>query len=349
MRFIITSILIGILFIPAVTGGQTSGSVVSSSDADRSFKRLEQEVARAAKVAEGMVGVGAVHIESGERISFNARERFPMASTYKIPIALQIFTLVDRRELSLDQMVEVKQRDLRPGSGVLTPYLSKPGVSLSIRNLLELTLLISDNTATDLLLRWAGGPEAVTARMRSFGLTDINIDRPTVQMMAESSGYVLPPENEWTPELFKKLYQSTTPDSRKEAGRRFQKDFRDTTTSETMVALLEKIYKGEILTAESRGMLLDILERCQTGKNRIKGLLLPETVVAHKTGSIAGSASDVGIITLPEDAGHVVMAIYVKGTEKEAFEKERAIAQISRSIYDFFLFRPFNRQMNQGK
>jgi beta-lactamase class A len=116
-----------------------------------------------------------------------------------------------------------------------------------------------------------------------------------------------------------------------------------------MVALMEKIFKGEILTRESRAMLLEILERCQTGKSRIRGFLLPETVVAHKTGTIAGTASDVGIITLPENAGHVVIAVYVKGAEKEALERERVIAQISRSIYDFFLFRPSHRQVDRGK
>jgi len=61
--------------------------------------------------------------------------------------------------------------------------------------------------------------------------------------------------------------------------------------------------------------------------------------VAHKTGTIAGTASDVGLITLPDQAGHVALAVYIKGSEREGAERERTIAQISRSIYDFFLFR----------
>jgi beta-lactamase class A len=285
------------------------------------------------------VGVSALHFESGAWISFNARERFPMASTYKIPIAVQVLTLVDRREVSLDRLIEVKQKDLHPGSGILTACLNQPGLILSVRNLLELMLLVSDNSASDLLLRLAGGPQAVTARMTSLGLADLALTRPTVQLLADSAGYVLPPEEEWAPEIFKKLYEGTTKESRKEAARRFQKDLRDTATPESMVFLLEKAFRGGVLSPETRAVLFGILERCQTGRNRIPGLLLPGTVVAHKTGTIAGTASDVGLITLPDQAGHVALAVYIKGSETEGAEKERTIAQISRSLYDFFLFR----------
>ena len=335
MRLSKIAAFIFVLALPAGLLGQEPGSPVL----DVAFQRLEMEIGRAAKQAEGTVGVSAVHFESGVRISFNAGERFPMASTYKIPIAVQVFTLVDRRELSLDRMMEVKQNDLHPGSGILTTTLSKPGLILSVRNLLELMLLVSDNSATDLLLRLAGGTQAVTERMRSLGLGGMVLNRSTVQLIADSTGYALPPEEEWTPEMFKKLYEGTTKESRKEAARRFQKDLRDTATPENMVALVEKIHRGGVLSPESRTMLFEILERCQTGKNRIRGLLLPDTVVAHKTGTIAGTASDVGLITLPDRAGHVALAVYIKGSEKEGAERERTIAQISRSIYDFFLFR----------
>ena len=335
MRILKIVVFIFLLGLPGRIIGQEPGPPVI----EVALQRLEMEIGRAAKLAEGTVGVSALHFESGVRISFNARERFPMASTYKIPIAVQVFTLVDRRELSLDRMIEVKQKDLHPGSGILAAFLNKPGLILSVRNLLELMLLVSDNSASDLLLRLAGGPQAVTERMRSLGLADLALNRPTVQLLADSAGYVLPPEEEWTPEMFKKLYEGTTKESRKEAARRFQEDLRDTATPENMVSLIEKGYRGGVLSPETQTMLFGILERCQTGKNRIPGLLLPDTVVAHKTGTISGTASDVGLITLPDQAGHVALAVYIKGSEREGAERERTIAQISRSIYDFFLFR----------
>lgn len=319
---------------------QTPVKVGPSLITDIPLQRLEREITRAAQSAGGTVGVSAIHIESGRRIAFNASKRFPMASTYKVPIAVQLLTRVDQGKITLDQMVELKPNDLHPGGGVLTTLFNKVGVVLSVRNLLELMLLISDNSATDLLLRLAGGPEAVTARMRALGIRDMEIHRPTINLIADAEGYNLPPETEWKPELFKKLYEATTPESRKAAAAKFEADSRDTTTPETMAVLLERIYRGDLLKRESGALLLDIMGRCRTGEARLKGILPAETTVAHKTGTIGGITNDVGIITLPDDAGHIVIAVFVKSSEKGIPERERAIAQIARAVYDFFLFQP---------
>ncbi len=235
-------------------------------------------------------------------------------------------------------MIELAPSDLHPGSGVLTRLFGKPGVALSVWNLLELMLLISDNSATDLLLRQAGGPEAVTARLRSLGIQDMEINRPTIHLIADSEGYSLPPESQWTPELFKRLHEGTSPESRKPAAAKFAADPRDTTTPEAMTGLLERIYRGEILTRDSGALLLDIMDRCQTGRTRLKGILPPGTAVAHKTGTMSGIANDAGIMALPEGAGHVAVAVFVKSSEKDSAQRERAIAQIARAIYDYFLF-----------
>jgi beta-lactamase class A len=319
---------------------ETTAKTEATLPADIPFQRLEREITGAAKSAGGKVGVCAIHIESGRRIALNSSERFPMASTYKIPIAVQLLVRVDQGEITLEQMNELKPSDLHPGSGTLTTLLNKPGVVLSVRNLLELMLLQSDNSATDVLLRLAGGPEAVTACVRALNIQDMEINRPTINLIADCTGYTLPPENEWTPELLKKLYNATTPESRKAAARKFEADPRDTSTPEAMVMLLGRIYRGDLLQPESRALLLDIMERCQTGEARLKGILPSETIVAHKTGTIGGITNDVGIITLPNDAGHVAIAVFVRSSEKGIPDRERAIAQIARAVYDFFLFQP---------
>jgi beta-lactamase class A len=235
-------------------------------------------------------------------------------------------------------MVTLEPHDLHPGSGELSNLLKQPGVSLSVRNLMELMLLISDNSATDIVLRLAGGPEAVTAKMRELGISGIDVNRPTVRLIADWLGADLPPERDWKPDLWRPLFASVSPGARKAADAKFNADPRDTAQPSAMADLLLKIYSKKLHKPETAELLLDIMRRCQTGDARIKGMLPPETVVAHKTGSIGGTVNDVGIVTLPDGAGHVVVALFVKqGSKSEASEK--AIAQIARSVYDYFLFR----------
>jgi len=300
--------------------------------------RLQNEISRLAKITDGEVGLTAIHIETNRHIAFHEADRFPMASTFKVPIAVQLLSRVDRGEIRLDQMVTIEPHDLHPGSGEISHLLKQPGVMLSVRNLLELMLLISDNSATDIVLRLAGGPEAVTSKMRELGIAGINVNRPTARLIAEWLGADLPPEKDWTPDLFGKLFSALTPAQRKAAEDRFNQDPRDTAQPSAMADLLVKIYSKKLHQPETAELLLDIMRRCQTGDARIKGMLPPETVVAHKTGSIGGTINDVGIVTLPDNAGHVALALFVKeGTKSEASEK--AIAEIARTVYDYFLFK----------
>jgi beta-lactamase class A len=315
--------------------------VNAQARADDALRRLEREVARLSKLSGGTMGLAAIHLETGRRVSLNGAEAFPMASTFKVPIAVQLLTRVDQGEISLDQMVEIKQSDLHPGSGTLTELFNKPGVALSVRNLLELMLLISDNSATDVALRLAGGPAAVTARMRALGCEGIRVDRSTAVLIGDWLGVTaLPPEEKWTPAMWMMLAAAVKPEDRAAAAKRFDADPRDTSTPDAMGRLLERIHRKDLLKQNSGELLVDILKRCKTGEARLKGLLPQGTIVAHKTGTIGGTTNDVGIITLPDDAGHVAIAVLVKASEKDVPARERAIAEVARAVHDFFLFHP---------
>jgi beta-lactamase class A len=318
----------------------------SSSANDPALQRLEREMARLAKVAGGRVGATAIHLETGRRVSLDGAERFPMASTFKVPIAVELLTRVDAGQLTLDQMIDIKQSDLHPGSGTLADLFNKPGLALSVRNLLELMLLISDNSATDVALRLAGGAPAVTARMQNLGIDGISVNRSTAQLIADWVGVKqLPPQEQWTPGRFQAAFAAVTPEEQRAAAQRFDQDPRDTSTPDAMAALLQRIYRKDLLKTESAELLLDIMRRCHTGEARLRGILPEGTVVAHKTGTIGGTTNDVGIITLPDGAGHIAIAVFVKASAKEVPARERAIAEIARAVHDFFLFHP-GRQTN---
>jgi beta-lactamase class A len=304
---------------------------------DPNLGRLERELARLERISGGRMGVAAVHLETGRAVYLNRSERFPMASSYKVPIAVQLLTRVDRNELRLDSMIVLQRGDLHPGSGTLTELFDDPGVILSLRNYLELMLLISDNSATDVVLRTAGGGAAVTQRMRALGIEGINVDRPTVGLIADFAGWRLAPDSQ---HAWRAAAMRTTAAQRDSASAAFNKDPRDTSSPEGMALLLQKIWRREALSAQSSTLLLDIMTRSTTGPLRIKGMLPPDVRVTHKTGTIGETTNDVGIIALPDNAGNVVTVVFVKESRLPVETRERAIAQVSRAIYDYFLFNP---------
>lgn len=340
-RAILTSVLGCVLSIALPPANALAQGPALSVASDPGLVHLEREIARIADLSAGKVGVAAVHLETGRAIYHNLGEPFPMASSYKVPIAVQLLTRVDRGELRLDSLVMVRPTDLHPGSGTLTQLFRRPGVALSVHNLLELMLLISDNSATDILLNLSGGGGAVNARLRALGVEGIRVDRPTSLLIGDFIGIPgLPPDGEISPEDFQALSRAVTATERRAAAEAFDRDPRDTSTPEGMARLLDKIWRGEALSPASTEILLDIMRRSTTGMERIKGMLPPATEVAHKTGTIGGTTNDVGIITLPNGAGHVITVVYVKESPGQTRESERVIAHISRAIHDYFIFNP---------
>lgn len=327
-------IAVAFLFLPTAVQPQTVPTE------DPSLARLVEEIERLQPISGGRIGVAAIHLETGREVYLSPDESFPMASTYKVPIAVQLLSRVDGGEVSLSDMVEVKPEDLHPGSGTIARLLDDPGVVLSVHNLLELMLLISDNSATDLTLRLAGGGPAVTERMRSLGIEGIRVDRPTSVLIGDWRGVALPEDGRVSPEEWRELTESVTAESGAEAAEMFAKDPRDHSTPRAMAHLLRRIWDREAVSPESAELLIDILRRVETGTGRIKGLLPPSTTVAHKTGTIGGTTNDAGIIYLPGGAGHVVTVVFVKDSDVPVPQRERAIAHVSRAIYDFFLFNP---------
>ena len=308
---------------------------------DPNLRLLEAEIGRLSAISGGKVGVGIIHIETGRELFVNGSEAFPMASTFKVPIAVELLTRVQSGTVRLDSMITLRPSDLHPGSGTLTALFNDPGVSLSVHNLLELMLLISDNSATDITLKVAGGPAAVNARLAALGVTGISVDRPTIRLIADAVGMgELGPEARWSVAAFDSIRMKVTPAQSVAARQTFYQDRRDTATPEGMARLLAKIHRGQALGPERTTQLLDIMLRCETGAARLKGLLPPDTQVRHKTGSLGlGVANDVGIIELP-DAGHLVVAVFVKESTADVASQERAIAQIARAAYDYFAFNP---------
>ncbi|MES2136432.1 MAG: serine hydrolase [Pseudomonadota bacterium] len=168
----------------------------------------------------------------------------------------------------------------------------------SARSLMARMLIHSDNRATDILLKDLGGPRAVHNWLADNGVHGLRVDRTIAQLLSDKRDL-------W--------------------------DRRDSSTPMAMVDLLKRIYTAQLIKPQSRNYLLDLMSRCETGKNRMKAMLPFGTPVEHKTGTLNGLADDVGFITLP-DGRRVAVAIFTRGGS----DRPRTIAESARAIYDGF-------------
>ena len=298
---------------------------------------LRLAVEEAIAGSSGDMGVAIKHVESGEWLVVNGDRSYPMASTYKVAILVELFNQVDEGKIRLDEMMLLDRFDLHLGSGQLKRFIV-PGVSLSTENLAFLMMRISDNSATDLVLERVG-IENVNQRLASLGVSELVVSRSTQQLIMDHMGFQAWDVDSLTyEELKKKLndYQ-VEPGELEMAATRFERDIQDTATPAAMNLLLEKIFLGQAASPESCRRMVDIMLKCDTGVNRIRGLLPQSVEVAHKTGTIGGTVDDVGIIYLPQGRGHVILSVLSRSC-KDREKAENAIANIARYAYDYFLF-----------
>lgn len=162
--------------------------------------------------------------------------------------------------------------------------------------LMDRMIVRSDNRATDHLIEALGGPQAIDSWLRAHRLSGIRVDRNIAQLLA---------------------------------ARRDLRDIRDSSTPEAMLQLLRLIDSGDALTARSRHILLDMMRRCATGSNRMRGILPPGAMVEHKTGTLSGYTGDVGFLTTPEGR-RIAVAFFARGGEN----RPAVIATAARAIYD---------------
>ena len=301
------------------------------------IERLRAAVADVIRDSSGDMGVAIKHLETGQELAVNGDRSFPMASTVKVPILVELFNQVDSGEIRLDEMASLAPYDLHLGSGQLKEYVV-PGVSLSMENLALLMMRVSDNTATDIVLKRVG-IDHVNRRLSALGIGGISINRSTQDLIMGQMGF-----QDWNTdgmtheELMAKLNDyEVAPGELEMAAARFDLDAQDTATPVAMNLLLEKILVGQAASPDASAKMVDIMLKCETGLDRIRGLLPSAVSVAHKTGTIGGTINDAGIIFLPEGRGHIVLSVLSKGAEDQD-RAAHAIAEIARYAYDYFLF-----------
>lgn len=260
-------------------------------------------------------GVYMKSLETGDEIAIDADRPMETASTIKLALLTEVFDRIKAGTLHLADKYTVTKADQVGGTGIIQDL--DVGDSLTIKDLATLMVIVSDNTATDVLFRAVGGPAVVARRMQDLGL---NETRP-----------------QWTVHDYFAAIRNA-PDRR-----RFNSDPRNRfgqTTAREMGRLLEMMEQGQLVDRDSSETMLTILQR-QLYRTRLPRYLDGGWVVAHKTGELPPYvADDVGVLERP---GHRIVLVVLtdqrEGTGSyEALEN--AIGRVAQQIAEYFEYRP---------
>ena len=151
-----------------------------SVQAKRISTRAQVERALDALVAQagGELGLAAMNLTTGEELARNDERPMPTASVFKLPLLVEVFRQSEAGALDLDERVTLRAEDAVMGSGILRDF--SPGLQPTLRDLAMMMVIVSDNSATNLLLDRVGGPQRVNATMRELGLASIVVHRRIV-------------------------------------------------------------------------------------------------------------------------------------------------------------------------
>ena len=220
--------------------------------------KLQAEIKAVESGLDGVLGLAFKDLTTGKTLFLNEREVFPQASSIKIAVLAEMFKQAEEGRLDLDAFLTVDDGNRVAGSGVLY-FLGRPSLSLSVRDTAVLMVVLSDNTATNLLIDKVG-MEAVNRRLDGLGLGKTRLRRKMMDLKAASEGR----ENVSTPL--------------------------------EMMTLLESVWKGAFLKEPGRKAFLDMLAIPKDSPLRAG---VPEGVeVAEKPGELEAVRCDSGIVLL---------------------------------------------------
>ena len=274
------------LLLPAV--GLGAGPAFSAGrDIDKQLASLEKRTG-------GRLGVSVLDTKSNASFGHRQDERFAMCSTFKALAAAFVLARVDKGEEKLDRRIAVAKADLLSHSPIAEKHV---GDGMTVAELCDAAVTYSDNAAANLLLASFGGPDGLTAWLRSIGDETTRLDRTEPALNEAKPG-----------------------------------DPRDTTTPAAMMRTLGKLLLEDVLSPSSRDQFTAWLVANRTGDRRLRAGLPASWTIGEKTGTSGhGEAGDVGFMRPRE--GHTILAsVYIAEGKKPIKELEPIFAEVGKLI-----------------
>ncbi|MCA2412989.1 CARB family carbenicillin-hydrolyzing class A beta-lactamase [Vibrio chemaguriensis] len=256
--------------------------------------QLNEDISLIEQQTSSRIGVSVWDTQTDERWDYRGDERFPLMSTFKTLACATMLSDMDSGKLSKNATAKVDERSIV----VWSPVMDKlAGQNTRVEHACEAAMLMSDNTAANLVLNEIGGPKAVTMFLRTIGDKATRLDR------------LEPRLNEATPG-----------------------DYRDTTTPNAIVNTLRTLIEGETLSYESRVQLKIWMQDNKVSDSLMRSVLPTGWSIADRSGAGGHGSRGINAIIWKENHRPVYISIYVTETELSLQARDQLIAQISQLI-----------------
>jgi beta-lactamase class A len=256
---------------------------------------------------KGKVAIGVQHLETGRVFFHRPDDVMPTASLIKVCVLVESYLQADEGKVSLRDKLTLKDSDKVPGSGILTKHFSE-GTTLSFRDAVRLMTVVSDNTATNLVLDRIG-IRNVNQRMADWGLKETRINA----------------------KVFRGSTTSIDPARTKKYGL-------GSTTAREMVALFSAIADSDRLRPPIKHAVLGHLSSNEE-KDKFGRLLPTGLRVAHKDGSVTEARTDAGVLYTP--SGAIVVVVLTADNADRRWVRDNSgnllCARVARAVYDHFV------------
>jgi len=297
--------VLGVLAVLGVCG------VPAHAQSQTPLQRLEASIVRTTRSVNATWGIYVKSLETGEEIAIDADRQMETMSTIKIPLMVEVLEQTKAGKFALTDKYTFVQADSQPGTGTIQRL--DPGAVMTVKDLITMMIIVSDNTATEVLYRMVGGPEAVNRRMDALGL------RHTRAMNVPSR---------WFPSL---RSAPTAEQFYREGKYPF-----GLTTPREMGQLLEMMERGTLVDKNASDLMLRIM-RGQLYRTRIPRYVSGYTI-PHKTGDfLPYVGDDVGMLEAPGRT--IVISVFTGNHFGSGEALENAIGLVAKEVADYFAYR----------
>jgi beta-lactamase class A len=299
--------------------------------------------ARLAKLADALgaakVGIAAVDLANGRTAFLREGELFPMQGVSALPIAIAFLRLAEQDKASLNTFVRLTAADIAPGRSPMAAKLRRQPVRYTARQLIEHMLLNGDNTATDALLRLAGGPAPIQKELLRAGyLEGIRIDR--YERDIQPAVFGLKPSDAFAdPAAFDAAIAARSAEAERKALARYLQDANDTASPRAMTSLYARLASGRLLDLKDADFVLDLMRRTKTGVDRLNAGMRKGWTLAHRGGQsrpmqgMTAIFNDTGLAT-SKSGGRIALAVFVEGATRPVGELESFQKSVASMVLD---------------